>query len=51
MKVIFCGGGTVGHLTPAISMAEIILKNEKDSKILFIGRDGGDENEIITKKA
>ena len=50
MKVIFCGGGTVGHLTPAISMAEIILKNEKDSKILFIGRYGGDENEIITKK-
>lgn len=50
MKVIFCGGGTVGHLTPAISMAEIIIKNEEDSKILFIGRDGGEENEVIIKK-
>ncbi len=50
MKVIFCGGGTVGHLTPAISMAEIILKKDKGSKILFIGRDGGQENEIILKR-
>ena len=50
MKVLICGGGTVGHITPGISIAEIILKNENDSKVLFIGRDGGDENEVITQR-
>ena len=50
MKVIICGGGTVGHLTPGISIAEIILNNEKNSSVLFISRTGGDENEVITKK-
>ena len=49
MKVIICGGGTVGHLTPGISIAEIILNNEKNSKILFIGRENGEENEVVTK--
>ena len=29
MKAIICGGGTVGHLTPGISIAEIIKNNEK----------------------
>ena len=50
MKVIICGGGTVGHLTPGISIAEIILKNEPDSKIIFIGRENGEENEVIKKR-
>ena len=50
MKVIICGGGTVGHLTPGISIAEIIMKYEKDSKIIFIGRKNGEENEVLTKK-
>lgn len=51
MKVIICGGGTVGHVTPGISIAEIILKKEKDSHVLFVGREGGDENEIIKRRA
>ena len=50
MKVIICGGGTVGHLTPGISIAEIILKNDSKNEVLFIGRSGGDENDVIIKK-
>ena len=49
MKVIICGGGTVGHLTPGISIAEIIQKNERNSSILFIGRENGDENDVIIR--
>ena len=48
MRVVFCGGGTAGHITPAISIAESILIKHPDSKILFIGRAGGDENHLIT---
>ncbi len=50
MNVIICGGGTVGHLTPGISIAEIISESEKGSRILFVGREGGEENAVIEKR-
>lgn len=48
MRIIFCGGGTAGHVTPAIAIAKYIEKTFKGSDILFIGRDGGMENQAIT---
>lgn len=50
MKVIFCGGGTAGHLTPAVAIAESLLKHNKNTDILFICREGGEENQIIKKR-
>ena len=47
MKAIICGGGTVGHITPGISIAEIIKEHLPQAEILFIGREGGDENRLI----
>lgn len=49
MKIMFCGGGTAGHIYPAIAMAEIIKARHKDAEFLFIGRDGGDENHAVVK--
>ncbi|MBQ8302983.1 MAG: undecaprenyldiphospho-muramoylpentapeptide beta-N-acetylglucosaminyltransferase [Clostridia bacterium] len=49
MKIIFCGGGTAGHITPAIAVAEEVRKSDKNAKILFIGRNGGRENELVKK--
>lgn len=49
MKAIICGGGTAGHITPGISIAEIIKKKEPNSEILFIGRTGGDENSLVIR--
>lgn len=49
MKIMFCGGGTAGHLTPAIAIAEALLK-EKNTEILFVCREGGNENEAVIKK-
>ncbi len=50
MRAIICGGGTAGHIMPGIAIAETILKNEPDSKILFVAREGGEENTAITRK-
>ena len=46
MKVIFCGGGTAGHIMPALSIAEI-LRKKYDAEILFVGREGGEENKPV----
>ena len=50
MRIVFTGGGTVGHVSPAIAIAEEVLKKDPKSEILFIGREGGEENELIKKK-
>ena len=49
MRIILCGGGTAGHVTPAIAIAEEIRKAYPDSAILFIGREGGNENRAVQK--
>lgn len=49
MNVVICGGGTAGHVTPGIAIAETILEHEPTSRLLFIGRDGGAENELTQK--
>ncbi len=48
MKIILCGGGTAGHVNPALAIAEEIKRREPSSDILFIGREGGEENGIMS---
>lgn len=48
--IIFCGGGTGGHITPAIAMAQIIEKySDMPPRTVFIGRTGGAENAAIER--
>ncbi len=49
MKVILCGGGTAGHIHPAIAIAEILKEKEAKADILFIGREGGKENRAVKR--
>ena len=49
MKIIICGGGTAGHVTPGIAIAEVIKENDSSAEIVFIGREGGEENEITKR--
>ena len=41
------GGGTGGHVNPALSIAETIKKKEPDSEIIFVGTERGIENKLV----
>lgn len=49
IKVIVSGGGTGGHIYPALSIAGEIKKQCKNADILFVGALGRMEMEIIPK--
>jgi len=40
LRVIISGGGTGGHIFPAISIANAIRQERPDAKILFVGAEG-----------
>ena len=40
IKVIISGGGTGGHIFPAISIANAIKEQQPDAEILFVGAEG-----------
>ncbi len=47
LKLIFSGGGTGGHIFPAIAIANAILKLEPKTEILFVGAMGRMEMEKV----
>ena len=49
MKVILTGGGSAGHVNPALAIANIIKVNDKDSEIIFVGTSRGLENDLVPK--
>ena len=49
MRVIFAGGGTGGHINPAISIADYAASQDKDFEALFIGTKSGMETKLVPK--
>lgn len=49
MKILLCGGGSVGHISPAIAIAEAIKQKNKSAEFLFVSRENGSENDVIIK--
>ncbi|MBL7944343.1 MAG: undecaprenyldiphospho-muramoylpentapeptide beta-N-acetylglucosaminyltransferase, partial [Flavobacteriales bacterium] len=47
LKVIISGGGTGGHIFPAIAIAKAILAQRPDTSILFVGAEGRMEMEKV----
>ena len=50
VRAIFAGGGTGGHLFPAIAIADELKKNEPNVEILFIGTSDKIEARVVPQK-
>lgn len=50
MRVILAGGGTGGHIFPAISIAEEIRRRDSANEILFVGTKSGFEVERVQRE-
>ncbi|MCO6481083.1 MAG: undecaprenyldiphospho-muramoylpentapeptide beta-N-acetylglucosaminyltransferase [Phaeodactylibacter sp.] len=48
-KIIISGGGTGGHIFPAIAIADAIKEKQPDAEILFVGAKGKMEMEKVPK--
>lgn len=47
MRYLITGGGTGGHIYPALAIADAIRKNDSDSVILYIGVKGKTDEDIL----
>lgn len=47
MRMLLAGGGTGGHLFPAVSIAEHLLEQEPESEVMFIGTERGIESKVL----
>ncbi|MBP3414211.1 MAG: undecaprenyldiphospho-muramoylpentapeptide beta-N-acetylglucosaminyltransferase [Clostridia bacterium] len=47
MKVLIAGGGTAGHINPALAIAGGIMKRWPDAEITFVGTPTGMESELV----
>lgn len=47
MRVILSGGGTGGHIYPALALAEVIKQHDPDAEFLYVGSERGVEANIV----
>lgn len=50
MRVIMTGGGTGGHIYPAIAIADEIRRRKPEVKILFVGAERGLEKTLVPRR-
>ncbi|MBB6449384.1 UDP-N-acetylglucosamine--N-acetylmuramyl-(pentapeptide) pyrophosphoryl-undecaprenol N-acetylglucosamine transferase [Geomicrobium halophilum] len=49
MKVLVTGGGTGGHIYPAIALIQAIREQDPSASFLYVGTENGLENTIVPK--
>jgi len=50
MKVLITGGGTGGHINPALAIAQKIKASDKNNQILYVGTKDGMESDLVPKQ-
>lgn len=49
MRILITGGGTAGHINPAIAIANIFKQKDSKNEILFIGTKNGLEKDLVPR--
>ena len=50
MRLLLTGGGTAGHINPALAIAETVRQNDPDAVIEFVGIKTGKEADLIPRE-
>jgi len=50
MRILLSGGGTAGHVNPALAIARIIERNDKNGEIAYVGTPSGIENKLVPER-
>lgn len=50
MRYILSGGGTGGHIYPALAICDELKRKDKEAEILYVGKKDSLEEELVTKK-
>ena len=50
MRVLLTGGGTAGHINPAVAIAKYIQSKEPDCEFLFVGTEKGLEKNLVPRE-
>lgn len=49
MRVLIAGGGTGGHIFPALAVASALIEDNPEAKVLFVGAKNGLEERLVKK--
>lgn len=49
MRLLLAGGGTGGHLFPAVALAQLLIEQDDNSAVLFVGTKRGLEQRLLPK--
>ena len=50
MRILLTGGGSAGHINPALAIAETAKQNCPHAEILFVGTEHGKERELVERE-
>jgi len=50
VNILLSGGGTAGHINPALAIARFALTKDENNKILFVGTKKGLESTLVPKE-